>query len=167
MSRIIASEFVGHQLPGLTSLALKQTAEEPFSRTLIATTLHENVHGIPILINRTPEILPLPLNGDEHFVDVPDIAQAALSFFKLMSIGRYKLLAPLANCFVGDRDATVGKQFFDLSEPEAEPMVQLDGVTDDLRWKTKTLVAGPVGVHHTNLATPGYLDHTMRREEIG
>ena len=106
MSRIIASEFVGHQLPGLTSLALKQTAEEPFSRTLIATTLHENVHGIPILINRTPEILPLPLNGDEHFVDVPDIAQAALSFFKLACIVWPKLLTPLANGFIRHRDST-------------------------------------------------------------
>jgi len=119
------------------------------------------------LINRTPEILPLPLNGDEHFVDVSDIAQAALSFFKLMSIGRSKLLAPLANRLVGDRDATVGKPLFDLSETEAEPMVQPDGVTDDLRWKTKTLVAGPVGIHHTSLSTPGQRDHSMRREEIG
>ena len=167
MRGIIAFEFIRHQPAGLTALAFEQASEKPFRGTLIAAALHENINHIPILIHRSPEILPLPLNGDEHFVDVPDIAQAALSFFKLMSIGRYKLLAPLANCFVGDRDATVGKQFFDLSKTKEEPMVQLDGVTDDLRWKTKTLVAGPVGVHHTSLATPGYLDHTMRREEIG
>ena len=42
MSRIIASEVVGHQLPGLTSLTLKQTAEEPFSRTLMPTVEHLN-----------------------------------------------------------------------------------------------------------------------------
>jgi len=40
-------------------------------RPPFATTLHENVDRIPILINRTPAFLPLSFNGDEHLVDPP------------------------------------------------------------------------------------------------
>ena len=34
----------------------------------------------PILINATPEMLPKPLNDDEHFVDVPRVIPGVLSF---------------------------------------------------------------------------------------
>jgi hypothetical protein len=74
MSRIITSEFVGHQPPRFSPLAFEKTAEKALSRTLIATALHENVYGIPILINGTPEILPLALNRDKDFVDMPGVA---------------------------------------------------------------------------------------------
>ncbi len=40
-------------------------------------------------------------------------------------------------------------------------MVEPDGVTDDLRWKTKTAAAGRFGIDHTSLSNPGQLDHTM------
>lgn len=108
------------------------------------TTLHENVDRIPILINGTPELLPFPFNGDEHLVDVPPVSRAALSCLKRMRIGKSKLPAPWANRFVGNHAAMVGHQCFDLSDTEVEPMVQPDGVTDDLREKIKTAVTGRV-----------------------
>ena len=74
MRRIITSEFIGHQPPGFTSLAFEKTAEKAFSRTLIATALHENINAIAVLIDGTPQILALPLNGDKDFVDMPRIA---------------------------------------------------------------------------------------------
>ena len=94
--------------------------------------LYQNVYGIPILINRTPEILPLLLNGNERLIDVPHFAQPPLAIFELASIVRPKLLAPLANCFVGDRDAPLGEQLFHFTEAEAEPMIEPDGMPDDL-----------------------------------
>ena len=74
MSGIIASEFVGHQPPGFTALAFDQATKKLFSRTLIATVLHENINAIAVLIDGTPQILALPLNGDKDFVDMPRIA---------------------------------------------------------------------------------------------
>jgi hypothetical protein len=74
MSGIIASGFVGHQPPGFPPLAFEKTAEKAFSRMLIATALHENINAITILIDGTPQILALPLNGDKDFVDMPRIA---------------------------------------------------------------------------------------------
>jgi hypothetical protein len=74
MSGVIASECVGHQPPGFTALAFDQATKKPFSRTLIATTLHENIKAIAVLIHGTPQILALPLNGDKDCGDMPRIA---------------------------------------------------------------------------------------------
>ena len=74
MSCIITSEFIGDQPARFTSLAFEKTAEKAFSRTLIATALHENINAIAVLIDGTPQILALPLNGDKDFVDMPRIA---------------------------------------------------------------------------------------------
>jgi hypothetical protein len=160
MSDVIAWEFIGYQPSRFTPLAFEQMAEEPCSRTLIATTLHEKVYSILTLINRTPEILPLPLNGHEHFIDVPRVTQTSMASFEVAGIVRPKPLEQLANGFIDDDDPTFGKQFFDLSETEAEPMVQSDGVTDDLRWKMKTAVAECCGFHHVGLPKPAQLDNT-------
>ena len=73
---------------------------------------------------------------------------------KLMRIYRSRLPAPLANRFIGEHDATAGMPFFDLSEPEAEPLVQPDGMTDTFRWNTKTAVAGHCGNQDTSSHTP-------------
>jgi len=109
MSGAIASEFVGHQPPGFSPLAFEKTVEKAFSRTLIAAALHQNINDIAVLINRTPQILPFPLNCDKDFVDVPGIAQASLLVFEFSSIVRPKLLTPLPNGLIGHRDATFGQ----------------------------------------------------------
>ncbi len=56
-----------------------------------------------------------------------------LSCLTCLSQVRSKLPAPLVNRVVGDGFVRVGKPFYDLSEIEAEPMVEPDGVTDVLR----------------------------------
>jgi hypothetical protein len=142
MSGAIASEFVGDQPPGFTALAFDQATKKPFSRTLIAAVLHQNINDIAVLIHSAPEVVALSLNRNKDFVDMPGVAETSLSLFEFSGIVRAKLLAPLTNGFIGDRDATFGKQFFDLSEAEAEPMVEPHGVTDNFGGKAMTLVAG-------------------------
>ena len=70
----IAAKFVGDQPSGLIALAFDETAEEPFSRTVIAVALHQNVNDIAVLIDRPIQIVSLSLNGDKDFVDMPRIA---------------------------------------------------------------------------------------------
>ncbi len=142
MSRIIASEFVGHQPPGFSPLVFDETAEKPFGRALIAMALYENIKGIAVLIDRAPEILSLAMNRDKDFFDVPGIAQASLLFFELACVGRPKLPAPLSNGFIGDGDASFSQEFFDFTKAEAESMVEPHGVADNFRGKTMTLIAG-------------------------
>jgi hypothetical protein len=73
MSGAIASEFVCDQPARFTSLAFEKTAEKAFSRTLIATALHQNINGIVVLINRTPQIVLVTVNRDKHFIEIPGI----------------------------------------------------------------------------------------------
>jgi hypothetical protein len=64
-----------------------------------------------------------------------------LLFLKLGCIGRPKLLASFSYRFIGEGDATFGEEFFHLSKAQEEPMVEPNGVTNDCRGKTVTLVA--------------------------
>jgi hypothetical protein len=89
-----------------------------------------------------------------------------LSFFKLMRIYRSRLPPPLANRFIGEHDATAGMPFFDLSEPEAEPLVQPDGMTDTFRWNTKNRSTRALCNQDTSKSNPGQLDNTMRGGKI-
>ena len=123
MRRIITSEFIGDQPSRFTSLAFEKTAKKTFSRTPIATTLHENVYGIPILINRTPEILPLPLTGHEHVIDVLRVPQTSLGSLEVAGIVNHKFPTSFSNGFIGHGDASFVEKFFHLTEAEAEPMI--------------------------------------------
>ncbi len=135
-------------------MAFDETAGKPFGRALIATTLHQNIKAIAVLIDGTPQIVALPLNGDKDFVDVPGIAQASLLFFEFSGIVRPKLLTPLPNRFICDGDPTFGEEFFDFTKAEAEPMVEPDGVTDNFRGKAMTLVVGYWLFHAAQSAKP-------------
>jgi hypothetical protein len=93
-------------------LGFEQATEKSFSRLVIATALDKNIDDIAVLIDRAPEVLPLTLNRDKDFVEVPGITQATLTLFEFSSIGRSKLPTPLTNGFIRDRDASFGEKFF-------------------------------------------------------
>jgi hypothetical protein len=135
-------------------LAFEETAEKPFGRALIAPTLHQNIKAIAVLIDGTPQIVALPLNGDKDFVDMPGVAYAALPFFEFSSIVGPKLLTPLPNRFICEGEPTFGEEFFDFTKAEAEPIVEPHGVADNFRGKAMTLVAGCWLFHAAQSAKP-------------
>ena len=75
----VAAQLVGDHPPRRTLLALQQLAEQACSRPTVATRLDEDIDDVPILIDGTPAIAPLSLDGDEDLVQVPDVAPPALS----------------------------------------------------------------------------------------
>jgi len=48
---------------------------------------------------------------------------------------------------VGDGDTSFGKELFDFTETEAEPMIEPNGMANNFGWKAVTVVAGYL-VHH-------------------
>jgi len=96
----------------------------------------------------------LALNRDKDFVDMPGIPQPPLLFLELACVCRPKLLTPLPNRFICDGDPTFGEEFFDFTKAEAEPMVEPDGMADNFRGKTVTLVAGCGLVHAAQSSIP-------------
>ena len=52
----------------------------------VATRLDEDIDDVAILTDGTPEIVPPSLDGDEDLVQVPSVAQPALSTFEPGSV---------------------------------------------------------------------------------
>jgi hypothetical protein len=86
----------------------------------VASALHHHINGGAILIDRASHILLFPVNGDTDFIKVPYRTQATLTLLQFPRIGRPKLLVPLANGFIGDRDASFGEEFFYFTETQAK-----------------------------------------------
>ena len=73
---------------------LQQLADQTFGSPAVATRLDEDVDDVAILIDGPPEIVPLSLDGDEDLVQVPCVAQPALSTLEPASVFRAELDAP-------------------------------------------------------------------------
>ena len=67
----VAAQLVGDQPPRLTLLALQQLAEKTCGSPTVTTRLDEEIEDVALLIDGAPEIVPLSLDGDEDFVQVP------------------------------------------------------------------------------------------------
>ena len=118
-----------------------------FTALLIASFLHKNIYGIPILIDRAPQILMLPVNRDHRFIEVPGITQLSLAFLESAGIGRTKFQAPASYRFIGHDDPAFREEFFDFTKTETEAVIQPDGVADDCRRESVPLVANGLSLH--------------------
>ncbi len=109
MSCRIASKLVGDQLPRYLTLMFQGPTKEAFSGFPISSASHKNIDHVPILIDGSPQIEVLPLDSDEEFIDVPDVAELSLLPPQISSIGRAKLPAPIPNSLVGNTDTSLSK----------------------------------------------------------
>jgi hypothetical protein len=74
-------------------------------------------------------------------------ASAAKAFGK----GLAELLAPAPNGLMGDDDATLGQQEFNISIAEAEHVIQPDSMSDDLGGKAIAVMRCGRGLHAVSL----------------
>ena len=131
----ITPKLVGDQLPGCFSLMFQGPTKEAFSGSTISTLGNQNIDHVSILIDGPPKIEALTLDGDEEFIDVPDVTESSPFPTQRLGEGRSEFLTPVSDRFVGDKDSSLCKQVFCVSKAQREPMVQPNGVTDDFRWK--------------------------------
>ena len=114
--------------------------------------LYEDVDHVAVLIHGTPEILLLAVDSNEDFVQVSNIAEAALTPLQFSGIVRTELLTPESNRFIRDDDSAFGQKILNISEAQAETMVNPDGIADDSWWETMTVIARPVVLHGTSVS---------------
>ena len=79
MGDTVAAQLVGHEPHGFLALTLQESAKESPRRTRVPAGLDEEVDQVPVLVHGAPQILTLPVDRDEDFVQEPRIAEAALS----------------------------------------------------------------------------------------
>ena len=97
----------------------------------IAPRLHENVEDVAVLVHGTPQILLLPLDLHEELVQIPGVALAAPAAAQPPCVVEPERPAPQPDRLIRHGDTPFGKEIFDISETQAETVVEPDGVTDD------------------------------------
>jgi hypothetical protein len=80
--------------------------------------------------------------GEKDFVQVPLVTGSGTPMPELIGILLAKLATAFPDRFVGHDHPAGEQQLFDVSVAEAEPEVQPNTMTDDLRWKSVIFVGG-------------------------
>lgn len=87
----ITSEFICDNFPRYECLAFKQFSEETQRHSFISAALHQNVDDVTILIDRSPKILTFTTYRQKYLIQVPGIAQSALTLAKRIAVWSYKV----------------------------------------------------------------------------
>jgi len=136
----ITPKLVGDQLPGCLSLMFQGPTKEAFGGSTISTFGNQHIYHVSILIDGPPQIAALTLDGDEEFIDVPNVAEPPLLPPQISSIGRTEFLTPVSDRFIRNNDSSLREQVFYVSKAQGEPMVEPNSVADDFRRKAMASV---------------------------
>ena len=147
MGHAVAAQLVGHETTRFLSLTLQQFSKESPRRAPVPAGLDEEVDQVTVLIHRAPEILALPVDRHEDFVQKPHIYESTLTSPQPPGVIGAELPALLPNGFVRHDDAALGQQILDIPEAQAVSVIQPDGVADDYRRKAMPKVARSSSVH--------------------
>jgi len=91
VSNTIASQFIGHDLPGFTAMTAQEPFEEAFCSSSVTPGLQKNINYFAILIHGSPQVMLLAVNFDEDFIDVEGIAIASVLPLQAAGINRSEL----------------------------------------------------------------------------
>ena len=136
----ITPKLVGDQFPGCLSLMFQDLTKEAFSGSTISRLGNQNIDHVSIPIDGPPKIEALTTDGDEEFIDVPNVAESAPFPTQSAGIGRSEFLTPVSDRFIRNNDSALREQVFYVSKAQGEPMVEPNSVADDFRRKAMASV---------------------------
>src|SRR5215470_8092618 len=140
LGRAIALQFVRNDDARNVCEALEQLAKKLLRRLRIAPALHQDIEDVVVLIDGAPQVMPLTINRQTHFVQVPLVARPSAPVAELIGVGLPKFPAPFADRFVGHDDAAFEQEFLHVAVAQGEAIVEPDAVTDDFTGKAVILV---------------------------
>ena len=155
----VASQFIGNDPHWFGTLATQEFSKEPFCGALITIRLDQNVDHLPVLIDTTPQILLQPVDSNKDLIQVPVVAEPALSLLQFPRLVRTEFLTPLPDRFIGHDDSPLGEKILDISKAQAKAMVSPDRIADDLARETIAGVRRRVAFHDTSFS--GFSELTM------
>ena len=103
----INSKLVGDQLPGCLSLMFQGPTKEAFSGSTLSRLGDQNIDQVSSLIDGPPKIEALTTDGDEEFIDMPDVAQSSLFPTQSSGAGWSEFLTPVSDRLVGDKHSSL------------------------------------------------------------
>ena len=139
--RRVAAQLIGNEPAWQTSLFLQQCSKEPGRGAPIPSWLDQDIEHVAVLIHGSPQVLLPAIDRHEQLVEVPGVAQLATALPEASRVGTPECTTPLPNRLVGDRDAALGEQIFHIPEAQPKPVIQPDGVADDVGREAVSVVA--------------------------
>jgi hypothetical protein len=123
---------------------VQQALEEPLGSCAITFLLHQDVQHHPVLIHGTPQMM-------QHMLSIARTwAPAAQSPGEFSPV----LATPMADAFMGDRQATLGQDELEIAQAEAEEVIQPHSMTDDLGREAVAVIQGWLRGHAISLTRP-------------
>jgi hypothetical protein len=138
----ITFQLISDNDPWSIPAALEQLAEEFLRRLLVSPALHQDIEHAPILIDRPPEIVPLTMNGEKHFIQMPLVTRLRPTTTQLIGILLAEFPAPLPDRFIRYNDTAGKQEFLYIAVAQAETEIEPNRVADDLGRKAVVLIGG-------------------------
>src|SRR5215813_10279911 len=145
----VALELVRNDYTRHVLQALEQLAKKLLRRLLSPPALHEDVKHVIVLVDSAPEVMALPVDGQEHLIEVPLVPGLGASMLQLIGIVLPKLQTPLADGLMGHGDAALKQDLLHVAVAQREAIIEPDAMADDLAGEAMGLVAfGVSGWRH-------------------
>ncbi len=146
----VAPQLIGHDHARDILQAFQQPSEEALCRLGISPGLHEDVEHDTVLVHRAPKIMLDALDPNEHLIKVPFVTGPRTTATQAAGKALAEFLAPAPNGLIGDDNAPLSQQQFNISKAESEQMAQPRA--DDLGRETVAVVRVWRGFHAGSLA---------------
>jgi len=93
--------------------------------------------------SHSEEILEDTVEGEKPLGLASRFESAHLTPLQFSGIVRTELLTPDSDCFIRDDDSALGEKILDVSEAQAETMVNPDSIADDFPRETVVIIGRP------------------------
>ena len=101
---LIASELVGNDHARKVLELFQKLSEKSFGGLFVTSALHQDIKYGAMLIHRSPEVMLLATNRQNHLVYMPFISTERTAAAQLVGIGLPEFQAPLTHRFIGRHD---------------------------------------------------------------
>ncbi len=132
----VGLELVSDELPRRLALFFQDFAKKTFGSSLVATSSHQDVENITVLINSSPQVDLPSVDLQEQLIHVPDVAQSALLLSDRAGVSWPHFQTPQADCLIGDNDSSLGQQILDVSKAKCEAVLEPHRMIDDFGSET-------------------------------
>src|SRR4051794_19740360 len=140
LSDTIAPQLVSHD----HSRHILQPRQQPPQETLgsigIAPVLNKDVEHNAVLIHGAPEIVLHALDPEEHLVEIPLVPGPRPAAAQAVGEALAEFPAPPPHGLIGDDNASLSQKQLNITQAEAEHMIQPDSMADDLGGEPMAVV---------------------------
>jgi hypothetical protein len=104
-SRAVALQLIRDDHPRDVLQPLEKIAKKHLRRLLVAAALHQDVEHVIVLVDRSPQVITLAMDGQNHPVEMPMVSEPGPTTSQPIGVGLAEF-APLTDRFVDHHDPT-------------------------------------------------------------